>query len=512
MSLSPETNSSNDEYKEGWIEINKLISQGKSWSGNEPNCMFVNLGDSTFADASAISGLDFKDDGRSAVAHDIDFDGDLDLIITNRTAPRLRIMRNKLESENGYLQLKLIGKANSDAIGARIEVHLNDSEQTILSQTRRAGSGYQSQASAWLHFGLGQNSVSKIVVKWPDGSQQDFRGDNLNAETSRQRYVATQSQELLTVDARHSTEEVIEVASTLSTDKFDAPQQTFARIVLPYAIPMPRLTMIKSDNESVSLFGTGRTAALATPQSKAILINLWSETCAPCIGELSGIMAHQQQFIDFNVMPIALNVSSSQTPPNWTAPSAQATDACLTILDVMQRTLMRRDIAMPTPSSFLIDARGNLVAFYLGVVDIEVLVEDFKLLNMLDEQRLEAALPFAGRWLNDVPKPSLLPLEFAFNQRELVETAREFQTGFIYLQTARALVESQRLELSIEYFEEAIATGPYVFEAFSGLGYAKHLIKDYAGAIAAYETALSLQPDDKSVASNLQKAREALGD
>ncbi|MBC8371525.1 MAG: ASPIC/UnbV domain-containing protein [Planctomycetes bacterium] len=506
MSLSPETDADDANYKNGWQQINNLISQGKSWSGNEPNCMFLNIGGGKFADASAVSGLDFKDDGRSAVAHDYDLDGDVDLIITNRSGPRVRVMQNNLSSSNHYLQLKLVGATNSDAIGARIEIHLNNEQQTVLTQTRRAGSGYQAQTSAWMHFGLGKSAVSKIIVKWPNGSSQIFDGDNIKVNNSRQRYVISQNKSLSLAPMTS-----VEKQFVLSTDVVSE-KQPYARIVLPHPIPMPTLTAIMPGERQVTMFGTGRFAALSSPQTKATLLNLWSETCAPCIKELSDIIDHQQQFMDANVVPIALNVSSNKIPPNFTAPAAQATAACINILDIMQRTIMRRDIALPTPSSFLIDSRGSLVAIYLGAVDIEVLLEDFKLLNMSDEQRLSAAVPFAGQWFNGPPKPSLLPLEHAFTTNDLPSTAREFQTGYIYLQMARAFSETNRNDLAIRYFELALEAGPYFFEAYSGLGYAKQISGDNRGAIIAYETALALSPNDKAVKTNLEKARAALND
>ncbi len=508
MSLSPETDVDDADYKNGWQQINKLISQGKSWSGNEPNCMFVNIGGGEFADASAISGLDFKDDGRSAVPYDYDLDGDLDLVITNRTAPRVRVMQNQLNSRNNYLQLKLVGSTNLDAIGARVEVYLNDTPHTVLTQTRRAGSGYQAQASAWMHFGLGANCMSKIVVKWPDGSTQTFGSDRIAVDDSRQRYVVTQGHQQL---VPHQVTPLPKHGAPIHA-KYVPEPMPFGRIVLPHAIPMPTLSVIMAEGREVTMFGTGRFGALSTSQTKATLLNLWSETCAPCIEELAGITEHQQQFIDANVIPIALNVNSDKAPPNFTAPTAQATASCIAILDIMQRTIMRRDIALPTPSSFLIDARGNLVAIYLGAVDIEVLLGDLELLIMTDEQRMAAAVPFKGRWFNDAPKPSLVPLEFAFTKRDLRETAREFQTGYIYLQMARAFTETKRIELALQYFGLAAEAGPYFFEAFSGLGYAKQLNGDNQGAISAYETALTIRPNDQAVVTNLEKARAALAD
>jgi hypothetical protein len=503
VSLSPETEATNSDYKNGWRAINKLLSQGKSWSGHEANCMFVNMDDGKFADSSVISGLNFKDDGRSAVAHDIDLDGNLDLLVTNRTAPRLRVMRNQAESNHNFIQLKLVGATNPDAIGARVEVHLNDGQRTLLTQTRRAGSGYQAQSSAWLHFGLGDNDVSQIIVKWPNSEVSNFKN-----VTNGKRYLISQSENSIALQLPSKAASITDEAG----DKIESVVTPFARILLPNPIPMPQLRISAPYNDKATLFGAGTTAATATVNSKALFINLWSESCAPCITELSAINNNRDRFLKANVVPVALNVTSNQAPNNWSAPHAQATTQCIDILDTIQRTLTKRDITMPTPSSFLVDARGNLVVFYLGAVDIDVITSDFELLNMTDAQRLEAAVPFSGRWLTKAPSPSLLALERAFTENEMHETAREFQVGYIYVQMARGYTETQKLDLALKYFDLAAEEGPYFFEAYSGRGYVKQLGGDIGGAIADYTTALALRPSDKTVMANLEKARAALKD
>ena len=54
---------------------------------------------------------------------------------------------------NGSLALRLIGRTvNRDAVGSRVELQVGDRRLVGL---RQAGSGFLSQSSAWLHFGVG---------------------------------------------------------------------------------------------------------------------------------------------------------------------------------------------------------------------------------------------------------------------------------------------------------------------------------------------------------------------
>ena len=82
-------------YQDGWAAISRLSRRGFSWSGHERNCAFLNMGSAGFADVSAVSGFDFEDDGRALALLDWDLDGDLDLLVGNRSGPRVRFLENR---------------------------------------------------------------------------------------------------------------------------------------------------------------------------------------------------------------------------------------------------------------------------------------------------------------------------------------------------------------------------------------------------------------------------------
>ena len=126
-------------------------------------------------DCSAVSGLNFQDDGRGAAAVDWDLDGDLDLWLSNRTGPRLRYLENRAGSQRNFVAFRLEGKScNRDAIGARLVLQLPGSERI---QTLRAGEGFVSQSSKWIHFGIGEGeSIEEVRVHWPGGSMEALRG------------------------------------------------------------------------------------------------------------------------------------------------------------------------------------------------------------------------------------------------------------------------------------------------------------------------------------------------
>jgi hypothetical protein len=78
------------EYSNSWSSVIDSVRKGRSWSGDEKNCFYLNLRGDNFVDLSYVSGLDFKNDGRAIGLTDWDRDGDIDIIYRNRDAPRVR--------------------------------------------------------------------------------------------------------------------------------------------------------------------------------------------------------------------------------------------------------------------------------------------------------------------------------------------------------------------------------------------------------------------------------------
>ena len=197
-----------------------MLDHGMSISGNERHCVFLNTGEDTragekFACVSAVSGLDFPDDGRGVSVVDWDSDGDQDLWVSNRNAPRIRYFRNDTRTDNNYITLRLIGNGvttSRDAVGARVEVFLKDriknkenatdaSRADRLIKTVHIGQGFLSQSSRWLHFGLGDaEQIAKVTVRWPGGKVEEYTDLKIN-----QRYEIHQDGEVIVVPAPDDT-------------------------------------------------------------------------------------------------------------------------------------------------------------------------------------------------------------------------------------------------------------------------------------------------------------------
>ena len=131
-----------------------------------------------FYDFSGVSGIDCAEDSRSFAVTDFDGDGNLDVLLKSRLGPQVRAFRNAWGTGRYAIAFELQGtQSNRDAIGARVEV---ECAGKLTVKTLQAGSGYLSQHTKRLHFGLGDSSEARRVrIRWPLGIMQEF--ENLPA-------------------------------------------------------------------------------------------------------------------------------------------------------------------------------------------------------------------------------------------------------------------------------------------------------------------------------------------
>ena len=168
VSKSPTVAERSEEYENGWNAINQFIREDYSWNGREPNVFYVRR-NGRYYDFSGVSGLNCALDSRAFAVTDLDGDGNLDLLLKSRLGPQVKAFRNDSAGGRQSLAIRLVGmKSNRDAIGARVEV---DGVVKFL----QAGSGYISQHTKALHFGLRDaGEASNISILWPSGARQEF--------------------------------------------------------------------------------------------------------------------------------------------------------------------------------------------------------------------------------------------------------------------------------------------------------------------------------------------------
>lgn len=435
MSQSPLRQNEADvaQYMDNWNALALRIKRGQSFSGREPNRCFLNTRDGTFADVSAVTGFDFADDGRGIATTDWDHDGDLDFWIMNRTGPRVRLLLNQLTpTHSNALAIRLLGvRCNQDAIGARVALRVEGEKQPIV-RTLRAGDGFASQSSKWVHFGIGPATrIEQLTIHWPgDDTPQRIDGKTLDVNA---RYRVTQGQaspELVSrFDERLRSVNLVgrvgshELPST-SIETQVSPRDP-ARIVLSQPRTLPPLTFqpMRSEADKESQVVAGKSGA-------ATLLVLWASWCRPCISELDELNQRHAELASAGLHVVALSTDSANATADIDG-AANNQSAALELVDALQPTFQvgfasdavinglvamehqtfyrQRDLALPY--ALLLDDEGRVNVIYRGKLPLDTVVKDLKLQKASASARLAAARPLGGRQIAHWLAPT--PLNFA---------------------------------------------------------------------------------------------------
>ena len=121
---------------------------------------------------------------RSAVALDLDGDGDLD-IVTNEFNAGPQVLVSDLAQRHPvhFLQVRLRGtRSNREGLGALVTVVLPDGRRILKLLDGK--SGYLSQSDLPLYFGLADaDHAGAIEVRWPSGRRQSVAGPLKSGQT-----------------------------------------------------------------------------------------------------------------------------------------------------------------------------------------------------------------------------------------------------------------------------------------------------------------------------------------
>jgi len=401
-------------YKQGWKALNRLLHENKSFSGRETNNAFLNCRDGKrFADISSAIGWDFSDDARAIGRIDWNQDGDLDFWVSNRTAPRIRLLENQLQSDASFLSVHLTGNGkstNRDGISSRVEVHLKGHKIPLI-QTLHAGQSFLSQASRWMHFGLGTDpEISHLVVHWAGGRAETFAGSTSNG------FFHLVQGSGKAVPRKKSPDISLEPVEHLPT-----PSSILARTIAPPGHAVPAINDYVIENSTT-------------------LIALWSHRCPHCLEELTSWSKNPEQWSDNKIKVLALSADLNErekceaflkklgNPFDF----VMADRITVQSLDALQSSLVDLWIPVPVPTSFLVSKEGELLTIYRGPVSREQVIADSAITSMTPVERRQYGSPFEGRWVGD-PSPG--------NPRR----------------TANQLVESAQASAAISYLQSALS-------------------------------------------------------
>jgi tetratricopeptide (TPR) repeat protein/peroxiredoxin len=466
---SPSSAVASRSYEQGWNAINELIRSDHSWSGRERNVFYANNRDGTFSEVSGAVGLDLPEDGRAFSLSDLDQDGRLEVILKNRNGPQLRILRNALEGIGNSLVLRLRGhKSNRDAIGARVTVQAGGLRQT---KSLQAGSGFLSQHTKELHFGLGQaRGPARATIQWPSGLTQEF----LHLEPNQRI-------------------EIEEGVDQFKTTPFRGISASWAGTSAPpVAPPLPPTSetwliepLLAPDFSLSDL--TGRRVTLQSFRGRPVWLTFWAPWSPPSRTGLLRIQKAFQSFHSTELQVVALSVykpGEEQAVRSFVASCNLSFDILLAseeasgVYNIIYRYLFdrRRDLEIPT--SFLVDEKGFIIKVFQGPADPAHILSDLQSLPRTRAERLKKALPFGGTLYGD-----------EFRRNDFTYGVAFFQRGY--------------LDQAVASFRQVIATEPDYPEAYYNLGTLYLKKDDLATARGYLERAVKLRVDYPDAWNNL---------
>ncbi len=516
MSQSPDSSSPLEgvaRYIQGWKALNRLLHEDRSFSGNERNCAWLNTGGENFADISGISGFDFPDDGRALCLADWDFDGDVDVWIANRTAPRLRFLQNNCRDHSRFVAFRLQGdgvKSNRDAIGAQLVLHLQGDTPVQLTKSLASSDGFLSQSSRWVHFGIGdQSRIEKLVVRWPGGDSETF------ANLAPGKFYIVPKNGNVTTWVPPNIDPFAQNSSPLILPR----SPDIGQIVLTSPLPMPKLNYVDWDDQ-VQPIDYSRDGPVA--------INLWSSSCVSCMKEMASWNKQKTTFSHAGLNVLALSVDSLEeaeiasgdakatlTRMKLALPAGRATRTLLDQLDVMQRAVLDRWQTLPLPCTFLVDKQGSLVAIYKGLVEPQQMIDDLNSVAASKQKHLARVTPLAGRWVNSPGR--LSPLSVAsllldngrvaeaisyLEDRSVdldmttMSSAQRIQAADLQYTLGLLLAESKQPSRAMEVLLQASKFNPRDVRIHQQLGEMAVQQKDFDHAAEYFLRALTTNPDN----------------
>jgi tetratricopeptide (TPR) repeat protein len=529
-----------------------MLLRGRSFSGRERNVAYLNLAaqepnanaggkknlggertETQFANVSGAIGIDYPDDGRGLVKVDWDGDGDLDFWISNRSAPRLRFLRNDIPEKQQSISLRLLGNgisSNRDAVGARVELvpekkssssQVQETDLPKLVQSVRGGEGFLSQSTRWLVFGLGESAEpQRALVRWPDGMQEAF--DKL---VPGSRYTLVQG------SGQPKEIEVRQPPTGLRAAPLEVPPPSgTVRIPLLTLLPLPKIEFEAEDGSPQSL-----------PKGEPLLVNLWATWCAPCRGELLEMAERKEEFNQQGLKVLALCMDSISSEPTQEGAAdqfldqiqfpfarGQATEELAELFQSLHDLLVVNDRPLPAPTSFLIDRQGRLAAIYKGRVNLDQVFADSQHSSLSQAERFANSATMPGKLLENeklnadleaLQLTNLLKAADSFKQSGkrkdakaqlyagiAVEDKVEFRNNL-----ASLLMDEGRFSEAELHLNKAMELDPNVPDVLNNLGNLRTYQRRDDEALKHYRSALAIDPDFALARHNMASSLASKG-
>ena len=539
-----EAGSGGEGYAGAHRNLNLMMRTGRSFSGRERNRLFLNLEGRGFAEVAAVAGTDMTDDARAVARWDQDGDGDEDLVVSNRGAPVLRLLRNEQDTKPA-LTLTLTGNGidtNIDAVGARVAIsnaRVGTPDTGLpFSKAVRAGEGFLAQSSRRLVFPVPDaGGPWTAVVAWPNGDRESFDGLQVG-----EHYQLSQGSGEATRFAprhggrfppsAHTSDATVAAAGHGATALLD--DSIIAR--LAFGVPAPPLPYISAEGQGVSL---------ATRRERPLWILFWASWCTPCLEEIAEVSTRAGEIEAAGLDVLALSVEGlGDAPADPAATEAalrrsafpfatgRASGPMMGTFQSVHDLQMTLDQSLPVPSGVLLDGKGRIRTFFRGRAGLDaILSESARIRTVDDDSPTPGNGDTSGRLVKVAPVRDTMARRVLGARRATAQALATAWAGryadiaieFLREISADAPEDSRTFALLGDTLaakrrfadaERALTKSTELFSEHAGvwnnLGSVRASRGDLAGAVAAYERALEIAPALEDARANLSRARALL--
>ncbi len=482
-------------YEEAWSTINEAIRSDYTWSGRQRNNLFVNNREGSFTESGSVLGLDCLEDGRAFALVDLDGDGRLEVLVKNRSSPQLRVFHNQLMLAGGSVSISLRGtKCNRDAISAVVELK---TAAGVQRQVVAAGSGFLSQHSKVLSFGLGENpGPVSATVHWPGGVAQKF--DDLPAG-----HLVSIREGATGFEAKPFRAVASYAAGQVQAPREDLDAATETWLVEPIRPP------------GFSLPGaSGQTLALASLTQPALLV-FASSDCAGSVALLDALAKTAQEWKQQGLDVVAVVPAQDPTGAVARPFAVLLGDArTLGVYNLFYRYLYERRRDMPLPTAFLLNGKQEAIKVYTGGVPLPGVLKDHLAAPTDAGGYLARSLPFPGPYFGPGFHHNYFTYGVAFLQHEYTAEALAFFEQAIALNSSQSgayynagiiYLSNNQFNEARTYLEKAVQLDPSDANAWNNLGVVAGQQEKYDEARTYFEKTLSLQPYHLLALQNLVK-------
>jgi tetratricopeptide (TPR) repeat protein len=499
--MSPLERRTGTAYDDAWRATNRLLVRNGSQASHERKVLLRNDGRGGFDEVAGTVGLDLDQDGRSFAVFDYDQDGDPDIVVlAPRSSPELRLFRNDFKGRTAALALRLTGtRSNRDAVGARVTV---EADQLRCTKIVKAGSGFISQSSKELLFGLGQSQrIAKVTIQWPSGATQTLSDVPLN-----HRLLVEEGNERFRSEAFRPSPSGPPAPIAPKAEGVAMPSLG-TWLYQPY--PAPDFTLTDLDGQSHSLSGA---------RGKPTVVIFWASRATRSRGALEEL-ARQGSALEqagTRIATVALDPREDEAKVRSAAqglrvPVAMATPEVAGTYAILNRYLFDRKEDLRLPTALLVDGKGDIVKVYRDQISASQIVADLGSIEVSAAERLARAVPFPGKFYTSPGQRNYFQYglelsEQGFDTPALVAFERVaevdsspitfYNLGTLYMKGARP-TQAQAA------FERALALQPGYPEASNSLGALLAQSGDVPHAIERFRTALKGKPNFADALNNL---------